>query len=88
MPLQPLLPDFPFSKWGLDFIGSINPPSLAGQVFILIATYYFTKWDEFVPLKHSTDDQVISFLENNIFPDLVFHWKLLQTMVPLSFLLR
>jgi transposase InsO family protein len=51
----------------LDFIGPINPPSSAGQVFILTATDYFTKWDEVVPLKHSTDDQVISFLENNIF---------------------
>jgi hypothetical protein len=27
MPLQPVLPDFPFSKWGLDFIGPINPSS-------------------------------------------------------------
>jgi hypothetical protein len=67
MPLQPVLPDFPFSKWGLDFIGPINPPSSAGKVFILIATFYFTKWAEVVPLKHSTNDQVISFLENNIF---------------------
>jgi hypothetical protein len=67
MPLQPVLPDFPFSKWGLDFIGPINPPSSAGQVFTLTATDYFTKWVEVVPLKHSTDDQVISFLENNIF---------------------
>jgi hypothetical protein len=39
----------------------------AGQVFILIATDYFTKWVEVVPLKHSTNDQVIYFLENNIF---------------------
>jgi transposase InsO family protein len=28
---------------------------------------YFTKWAEVVPLKHSIDDQMISFLENNIF---------------------
>jgi hypothetical protein len=67
MPLQPVLRDFPFSKWGLDFIGPINPPSSAGQVFILTTIDYFKKWDEFVPLKHSTDDQAISFLENNIF---------------------
>jgi transposase InsO family protein len=51
----------------LDFIGPINPPSSAGKVFILTATDYFTKWVEVVPLKHSTDDQVISFHENNIF---------------------
>ena len=67
MPVQPVLPDFPFSKWVLDFIGPINLPSSAGQVIILKNTDYFTKWSEVVPLKHSTDNQVISFLENNIF---------------------
>jgi hypothetical protein len=67
MPLQPFLLGFPFSKWGLDFIGPINPPSSAGQVFILTSTDYFTKWVEVSPLKNSTNDQVISFLENNIF---------------------
>jgi hypothetical protein len=53
MPLQPFLPEFPFSKWGLDFISPINPPSSKGKVFILKATYYFKKWTEVVPLKHS-----------------------------------
>jgi hypothetical protein len=67
MPLQPVLPEFPFSKWGLEFIGSINPLSSVGQVFMLTTTVYFTKWTEVVPLKHSQDDQVISFLETNIF---------------------
>jgi hypothetical protein len=67
MPLKPVLSDSPFSKWGLDFIGPINPLSSTGQVFILTTTNYFTKWVEVVPLKHSTDEQVISFLGNNIF---------------------
>jgi hypothetical protein len=87
MSLQPILPDFPFSKWGLDFIGPINASSSPGQVFILTAIEYFTKWAEFVPLKHSTGEHVISFLEIIFFPYLVFVWKLLQTMVPLLFLL-
>jgi hypothetical protein len=65
--LQLVLPHFPFSKWGLYFIGPINPLSLAGHVFILITTDYFTKWTEFVPLKHSWDEHVIYFLETNIF---------------------
>jgi hypothetical protein len=67
MPLQSIIPDFPFSKWGLDFIGPINPPSSMGHVFILTATDYFTKWTEAVSLKHAKDEQVISFLETNIF---------------------
>jgi hypothetical protein len=67
MPLQPILPDFPFSKWGLDFIGPINPPSSTEQVFILTTTNYFNKWTEVVRLKHSRDEHVISFIETNIF---------------------
>jgi hypothetical protein len=67
MPLQHFLPDFPFSKWGMEFIGPIYPPSSAGNVFILIGTVYFIKWTEVVPLKHSQDEQVIYFLETNIF---------------------
>jgi hypothetical protein len=67
MPLQHVLSDFPFSKWGLDFIGPINPLSSAEQVFILTSTDYFTKWTEVVPLKHSQDERMIYFLENNIF---------------------
>jgi hypothetical protein len=67
MPLQPVLPYFPFSKWGLDFIGPINHPSSTGNIFILTAIDYFTKWIEVDPLRHVQDEQVISFLESNIF---------------------
>jgi hypothetical protein len=67
MPLQPVLLDFPFSKWGLEFIGPINTPSSAGHIFILTTTDYFTKWTKVVPLRHTLDEQVVSFLEYNIF---------------------
>jgi hypothetical protein len=87
MPLQPVLSVFPFYKWGFYFIGPINPSSSAGKVFILTSIDYFTKWAEVVPLKHSTYDQVISFLEIIFFSYLVFLWKLLQTMVSLLFIL-
>jgi hypothetical protein len=76
MPLQPVLLEFPFSKCGLEFIGPINPPYSAGQVFILTTTNYFMKWTEVVLLKHSQDEQVIYFLENNIFSRFGI-WKLL-----------
>jgi hypothetical protein len=67
MPLQPFLPNFPFSKWGIYFIGPINHSSSTGLVFILTTTDYFTKWTEVVPLRHSHDEHVISLLETNIF---------------------
>jgi hypothetical protein len=56
MPLQLVLPYFSFSKWGLDFIGPINPSSFASHNYILITTDYFTKWDEVVPLRHAQDE--------------------------------
>jgi hypothetical protein len=56
-------PGFFFFKMGFGLYGPINPPSSVGQVFILTAMNYFTKWTEVFPLKHSQDEQVISFLE-------------------------
>jgi hypothetical protein len=67
MPLQHVLSDFLFSKWGLDFIHPINPPSSIGNIFILTSTDYFTNLIEFVPLRHSQNEHVIYFLETNIF---------------------
>jgi hypothetical protein len=67
MPLKPVIHDFPFSKWGLDFIGIINPSSSTGKVFILTTTDYFTEWIETVPLRHSQNVHVIYFVETNIF---------------------
>jgi hypothetical protein len=66
-PLQPVLMDFPFSKWGLDFIGPINPPYSTGHIFILTTTDYFTKWTKVITLRHAWDEQIIYFLESNIF---------------------
>jgi hypothetical protein len=66
IPLQHVISNFPFSKWGLDFIIPINPLSFVGHIFFLATTYYFTKWTKVVPLKRAQDEQVISFLESNI----------------------
>jgi hypothetical protein len=67
MTLQPVLLDFPFLKWGLEFIGPINPPSSIGHIFILTSTDYFTKWTEVVSLINEQDEEVIYFLESNVF---------------------
>jgi hypothetical protein len=52
-PLQLVLPYFPFSKWGLDFIGLINLLYSIGNIFILTTTDYFHKWTEAVPLRNT-----------------------------------
>jgi len=50
----------------LDFIGQINPPSSKGHRFVLVATDYFTKWTEAVPLKNVTHAEVIEFITEHI----------------------
>ena len=50
----------------MDFIGQINPPSSKGHHFVLVATDYFTKWTEAVPLKNMTHREVIEFITEHI----------------------
>ena len=62
-PLHPMQANQPFSQWGLDFIGSINPPSIYVHKWILAATNYFTKWIEVITLKDATKSSVVKFLD-------------------------
>jgi hypothetical protein len=55
-----------FRGWGLDFISEIHPRSSKGHQFILVATDYFTKWTEAVPLRNMTHREVISFMQEHI----------------------
>jgi hypothetical protein len=52
--------------WELDFIGEIHPRSSKGHPLILVATDYFTKWTEAVPLRNMTHREVISFVQKYI----------------------
>jgi len=66
MPLQLIVVEQLFSQWGLDVVGSINPKSIKGHVYILTATDYFTKWPEAVALKKDDIEEPIKFLKDNI----------------------
>jgi hypothetical protein len=57
---------WPFRGWGLDFIGEIHPGSSKGHRFILVATDYFTKWTEAVPLRNMTHQEVICLVQEHI----------------------
>jgi transposase InsO family protein len=64
--LHPIVKLWPFRGWSLDFIGEIHPSSTKGHRFVLMATDYFTKWVEAVPLKNMTHREVISFVLEHI----------------------
>lgn len=66
MPLQPQLSFEHFDKWGMEFIGLINPPSNQNE-YILACTYYVTKWVEVRPLKNAKQENIASFLYEEIF---------------------
>jgi hypothetical protein len=62
--LHPIIKPWLFRGWGFDSIGEIHPASTKGNRFILMATYYFTKWVEAMPLKNMTHRELIQFVMN------------------------
>ena len=50
----------------MDLIGKIYPASSKGHNFVLVATDYFTKWVEAVPLKKVEQKDVIQFIKQHI----------------------
>eukprot|EP00253_Pinus_taeda_P015821 PITA_15821 len=66
MPLQPQVTFKPFEKWGMDFVGPINPPSKQ-KSYIIACTDYLTKWAETKAIKAATEQKVAEFLRENNF---------------------
>ena len=64
--MHPIIKPWPFRGWGLDFIGQIYPASSKGHRFVLVATDYFTKWTEAIPLRNMTHKEVINFVLEHI----------------------
>ena len=50
----------------MDIIGKIRPISRKKNCFIIIATYYFTKWAEAKPYKEVSEFDVIQFIKEMI----------------------
>eukprot|EP00253_Pinus_taeda_P002737 PITA_02737 len=66
MPLQPKVTFKPFEKWGMDFVGLINPPSKQ-KYYIIVCTNYLTKWVEAKVIKEATEEKVTELLRESIF---------------------
>jgi len=65
IPLQPQVTFKPFDKWGMDFIGPIDPPSKKNQ-YIIVCTDYLTKLAETKAIKETTEEKVAEFLRQNV----------------------
>ena len=66
MPLQPHVALEPFDKWGMDFIGPIDPP-YGQEKYIIVCTDYLTKWVETKAVKETTKEKVAELLRENVF---------------------
>ena len=64
MPLNPILPIEIFYCWGIDFMGPF--PSSFGNLYILLAVDYVSKWVEAIPCQNNDHKTVIRFLKENI----------------------
>jgi hypothetical protein len=65
MPLNPILHVEIFDCWGIDFMGPF--PSSYGNLYILVAVDYVSKWVEAQACKTNDHKVVIRFLKDNIF---------------------
>jgi hypothetical protein len=64
--LHPIIKSWLFHGWVLDFVGRIHPALSKGYRFVLVATDYFTKWVEAVPLMNMTHKKVIRFISEHM----------------------
>ncbi|GAU31576.1 hypothetical protein TSUD_53990 [Trifolium subterraneum] len=64
--LNVLSSPWPFSMWGIDMIGRIEPKASKGHRFILVAIDYFTKWVEAASYANVTKQVVAHFIKNHI----------------------
>ena len=51
--------------WGIDFMGPF--PNLLGNLYILVAVDYMSKWVEAVASRTNDNKVVVKFLKENIF---------------------
>jgi hypothetical protein len=64
MPLNPIIVIEIFDYWGIDFTGPF-PPSF-GNLYILVAVDYVSKWVEVVACKKNDHRTVVKFLKENV----------------------
>jgi len=64
--LNVLSAPWPFSMWGIDVIGAIEPKASNGHRFILVAIDYFTKWVKATSYSNVTRKVVTKFIRKEL----------------------
>ena len=64
MPLQGILMVWAFYVWGIDFMGPI--PSSFGNIYILLAVDYVSKWVEAIACPRNDANTMVGFIQRNI----------------------
>jgi hypothetical protein len=75
--MNPIIRPWSFWGWGIDLIGQIFPPSRKGHKFILVATNYFAKWVEVIPLRIITSKNMVDFVKEHI----VYHFGIIRQLL-------
>ena len=65
-PLNVMSAPWPFSMWGIDVIGAIEPKASNAHRFILVAIDYFTKWVEAASYTNVTRNVVVRFIKKEL----------------------
>ena len=68
MRLRPMMGARAFAKWGIDFIGPIDPPAMKTHAqYIIAAINYVTKWVEVKATQKNDAHTTTKILFENVF---------------------
>ncbi|MCO5571124.1 hypothetical protein L7F22_024856 [Adiantum nelumboides] len=68
MPLRPMMGARAFTKWGIDFVGPIEPSAYRTQAqYIIVVTDYLTKWAKAKAIRKNDARTTTAFLYENAF---------------------
>ena len=82
-PLTARSAPWPFSMWGIDVIGAIEPKASNGHRFILVAIDYFTKWVKAASYTNVTRNVVVRFIKKELICRYGLPRRSLLTMEPI-----
>ena len=85
MPLRPMIGARAFAKWGIDFVGPIDPLAMRTHAqYIIMAIDYVSKWVEIKATQKNNSYTIAKFLFEYIFMGMAYQLKSLAIEVSTS----